>query len=217
MTELIARTAIYAGMHKAVLLAAAAAAAISLDARAEAFIGAAAGVSDWPGGVCSAAESCDHRDGTWLVRGGYMFAPYIGIEARYVDLGRARASLPFVANGTPMSLDTRYESKGAAIGAVAALPVSPAFAVVAVLGAARLESSLDTPDTTVPGSAGTGVVTQVGFRAEETKTNPYYGLGVDYRVYPNVTIGVDATRYRVQLGGTDNVDTFTASLTFHFR
>lgn len=204
-------------MRKVTIVAAAAAAAISFDVGAEAFIAAAGGASDWPGGVCSAAGSCDHRDSTWLVRGGYMFAPYIGIEARYVDLGRARASLPFVANGTPMSLDTRYESKGGAIGAVAALPVSPAFAFVAVAGAARLKSSIDTPDMTVPGSGGEGVVTQVGFHAEETKTNPYYGLGVDYRVYPNVSVGVEATRYRVQLGGTDHVDTFTASLTFHFR
>jgi outer membrane autotransporter protein len=57
----------------------------------------------------------------------------------------------------------------------------------------------------------------VGFHAEEKKTHAYYGVGVDYRFAPNLSVGAEATRYRIGLGGTDDVDAFTASLTYHFR
>jgi hypothetical protein len=205
-------------MRKMLFAAASAVAVLSLDVHAQAFIGAAGGVSDWPNDVCSAASSsCDHRGGTWLVRGGYMFMPYIGIEARYVDLGRTTSSIPSAINGVVTSTDTHFESKGGAIGAVAALPVSPEFAFVAVAGFARLKTSFDTPETSTTGTVGEGTVTTPGFHSEDTNTNPYFGVGVDYLVARNLTAGVEATRYRVKFGGTENVDTFTASLTYHFR
>jgi hypothetical protein len=202
-------------MRRKFFLAASIAALISAHARADFFVGAAGGISDWPNAIACppTAGSCDKRGGTWLVRGGYMFLPYLGIEARYVDLGRATFSVPSVTNGMPTGTDVRLDSKGGAIGAVAALPVSDAFAFVAVAGATRLKTTLEIPETTTPLSEGVAVV--AGFHSEATKTNPYFGLGVDYRVAPNTSVGVEATRYR--LGGSDNVDTLTASLTFHFR
>jgi outer membrane autotransporter protein len=205
-------------MHRMLFLAACGATLLSLHARAEFFVGAAGGVSDWPNAVCSeAASSCDHRGTTWLVRGGYMFLPYLGLEARYVDLGRTSASFSSVTNGAATSTDSHFTSKGAAIGAVAAVPISEGFAFVAVAGAARLKTRFEVPGTESPALDGSGIVTTPAFHADDTKTNPYYGLGVDYRVAPNMSVGVEATRYRVQFGGKDNVDTFTASLTFHFR
>jgi hypothetical protein len=193
--------------------------ALSTSARAEFFVGGAGGISDWPDAACSqAASSCDHRSGTWLVRSGYIFLPYMGLEARYMDLGRATSSVPGTTiNSTPTSTDLRFESKGGAIGAIAALPLSPAFAFIAFAGAARLKTTSDVPDVTVSGASGEGTVTVPGFHAEETKSKPYFGVGVDYLVARNVSVGVEATRYRVQFGGTDNVDTLTASLTFRFR
>jgi opacity protein-like surface antigen len=206
-------------MHRMLCVAACGATFLSMNAHAEFFMGAAGGASDWPGAVCSeAASSCDHRGTTWLVRGGYMFLPYLGIEARYVDLGRATSTVTGILNGTtPFPMETRYDSKGAGVGAVAALPISEGFAFVAVAGVARLKTSFDEPGTESPALDPGFIITTPGVHADDTKTNPYYGLGVDYRVAPNVSVGLEAARYRVQFGGKDNVDTFTAGLTFHFR
>jgi len=92
-----------------VFAAACGALALSTSARAEFFVGGAGGISDWPDAACSqAASSCDHRSGTWLVRGGYMFLPYLGLEARYMDLGRATSSVQGTTiNSTPTWTDLR--------------------------------------------------------------------------------------------------------------
>ena len=142
--------------------------AVHADARAEGFIGAAAGSSEWPSAACATSDSCDRHDATWSVRGGYMFGPYVGLEARYVDLGRA-----------------------------------------------RMKTTLEIPDVTIAGDSSN--VTVLGARGSDTKTKPYYGVGLDYAFARDWSAGVEATRYRVSFGGTDDVDTLTASLTYRFR
>jgi len=199
-------------MRKMLLVAASAAAVFSLEAHAQGFIGVAGGVSNWSDDACGqAASSCDHRGGTWLIRGGYMFLPYIGIEARYVDLGRSSFTNTFTANGGPASQTSHFESKGGAIGVVGAWPIAADFALVGVAGASRLKTSFDVPGTV--STSDVAVITTPGFHADETKTKPYFGIGVDYLVARNLSAGVEATRYR----GTFDIDTLTASLTFHFR
>jgi len=191
------------------------AAVTAFNAHAEAFLGVAGGASQWPSATCPGAGSCDRRDGVWSVRAGYMFLPYVGIEARYVDLGKAKSSVTSTTSEGDFSADTTFKATGAGVGVVFAAPLMENFALTGVVGAARMKTSLDTPDVSFPAAEGT--VTQIGFHADQTKTNPYYGVGVDYRFAPNLSVGVEATRYRVTLGGSDDVDAFTASLTYHFR
>jgi len=77
-----------------VFAAACGALALSTSARAEFFVGGAGGISDWPDAACSqAASSCDHRSGTWLVRGGYMFLPtWASRLATWISAAPRRAS-----------------------------------------------------------------------------------------------------------------------------
>jgi hypothetical protein len=199
-------------MKKAILSLALGTAALSCDARAEAFVGAAAGMSDWPSDVCSGAASCDRHDTAWTLRAGYMFMPYVGVEARYVDLGRARNSRDVFGLGM---IDARFAARGAGVGLVLAAPLNDALRITGVVGAARMESTSETFDA-ILSEGETGIVVP-GMRTSETKTNPYYGVGVDYALRRDLSVGLEATRYRVRFGGNADIDAITANVTYHFR
>ena len=191
-----------------------AALATTLDARADGFVGIGGGASEWPDSSCPVFSECDHRSNAWMMRAGAMIRPWIGIEARYVDLGRASSVSRFIG-GTPLDIGTRLESRGAGVGAVFAVPVADDFHLTGTAGVARIRTrgELSTPGfTAVAGSIPDFVTT-----ASDTKTKPYYGVGVDYRLSPAFSVGVEATRYRVSFGGTDDIDTLLARLTYRFR
>ena len=201
-------------MKTAVATLAATAALLSLDGHAGVFATIGGGASDWPD-CGSGAVSCDHKDGTWFGRVGFgiPLVPFLGVEARYVDLGRNKSSLPF-AN---VPIDTTVESKGAGVGAVLQVPIPLDLALNAVAGFARMKGSVTQHDAIIGTTTEGGVVTSVGFSGSRTKTNPYYGIGIDYRLNnSNFSVGAEATRYRVDFGSKDNVDTYTLSFTYRF-
>src|SRR3954469_21389479 len=166
-------------------------ACLSLHARSEGVVGLAAGEGQWPSDACSG--SCDRRDTVWSARAGWMFSPYIGLEARYVDLGRARSSQTF----TDVTINSSIAARGAGVGALLALPIAHGLRLTAAGGVTRMKTSFDRPDADVASNPGEGILTVAGFHSDVTRTRPYYGVGVDYDVAPNVSAGVEAARYRV--------------------
>jgi len=191
---------------------AAVAALTSLQANAgEGFVGAGGGRADWPDDVCTNASACDRHAAGWYAKGGYMFLPWIGIEGRYVDLGRAKSEFA----QPNITFESRYELRGPGVGAIMALPVGPDLSVNAVAGVMRQRLSIEQPDVTIQANGEGGVITAVGFRGSTTKTRPYYGVGVDMRIATNLSVGLDLTRYRLD-GGAD-IDTLTGGVTYRFR
>jgi OmpA-OmpF porin, OOP family len=77
--------------------------------------------SDAPAGT-----SIDDTDTGFKVGGGYMFHKNVGVEAAYVDLGKATATLG--------SQSAEGKASGEVIAAVLSLPVGDRFAVLARLG-----------------------------------------------------------------------------------
>jgi hypothetical protein len=191
----------------ALLLCAAVAAPAA--ARAQAFITASAGRSDWDLG-CAAALSCKVRDTSGTIRAGYQFSPYLGIEARYFDLGEA--SVSFVSGValpamTPLVTDARISAKGAGVNLVATLPVAERFSVSGIAGVARTSSRIRNS-------------LQLGFSTEESTraTKPYYGVNVAYAISAALALSLEADRYRIGFrDSTTSVDMFGVGLTYRFR
>lgn len=192
-------------MKSAIACLAVAAAALSLDARCEGSVGVGAGASQWPS-FCPTTFGCDRHDTAWSARAGWMFSPYIGIEARYIDLGRARTG------SKPGAV--RLGSKGAGLGLALAWPFADRLSLTGVAGVARMKSNLDAPAVT---TADGGVIVLEGFHASATKTEPYYGLGLEYALTRDFSAGIEASRYRVGFEGSDDVDAVMASITYRFR
>jgi OOP family OmpA-OmpF porin len=115
--------------------------------------------------------SGDDAAGTWSIGGGYMFNPFLGIEAGY----RAFEELEF---GSPVSL--RADAAGVYVGPVFETYVER-FHLNARAGGFAWKS-----DVTIGG------ITQ-----KDDGFDAYVGLGVSYAMTPKAFFGLSFTRYRV--------------------
>jgi hypothetical protein len=97
--------------HLAGILAVAAA---PLGAHADSFIGASAGSAHWP----------HDNDSAWAIHAGTSVLPFVSVEARFVDLGKAGG----------------VEAQAAGAGARVALPIAPLFALTGLAGVSRVRA-----------------------------------------------------------------------------
>jgi hypothetical protein len=199
-----------------------AALAASTPAQAELFAGASALRSEWPTSSCGPG-SCDRHGSGWAVRAGYMFLPWLGLEARAFDLGESRNPLD-LSNGGGVStgpgdlgLSSHDSSaKGSGLGAALAFPLAEGFYLTGVAGMARTRTQ-GYSFTTISGSTGT-VTSASAFRASDWE--PYYGVGVEYFFTRQIAVTLDAQRYQLpgkELGAPKHLDTLGVGVTFRFR
>lgn len=200
-------------MNKALSLLGAAAASLALDAHSEGFAGIAAGTARWSSDFCVPSGPCDRSDTAWSARAGYMFSPYVGIEARYVDLGRVTSTY----TAAIPNQEQRFDANGAGVGAALAFPFADRFRLTGAVGVARTRTRYKIPDMTMPATGGeSGIVIVNGLSHTETKAKPYYAVGLDYAFAPNFSVGVEAARYRAGVAGTADVDTLMGGITYRF-
>lgn len=188
---------------------------MTAPASAEPFVGASISRSEWPANTCGMGGACDRRGTAWSVRGGYMFLPWLGIEARYFDLGKSRydAGGQIVGVGDAPSRQVESDAHGAGVGVVIAWPLSERFAVSGVAGIARTTAMRALFTTTVTDQA--VVVSRQFLSGRQDKT--YYALGVEYALTTQLSLSLEAGRFRLPGGGRDHVDTVGAGLTYRFR
>ena len=187
-------------------------------ASAEAFVAAAGLGSQWPSNTCS-YEGCDRRGTGWMARAGWMFAPWIGVEARAFDLGKSRngtpevtiADLPAFAFGGDQS-----DANGAGIGVVGAWPVTNEVTLTATAGIARTRATVWRTETTSSGVQGSGVVTSSQY-LEGRGNEAYYALGMDYYLMPAIALSVDVQRTHLPVSGMDPVDSVSLGVTVRWR
>ena len=199
----------------------AAALVAAFGAHAESFVGANLGSANYPSDVCSRSGSCDKNDSAWSVRAGYAL-PFVSIEARYFNLGHARAQQDggtvSIGTGAPTAVSIPYEFKASGLGAgvQAAVPIAPFFAVTGLAGIARVRGEQARQSVTVNG-ADVSVV-DVGFSRSTTTTQPYYGIGLRFTFAPGLDASLDAQRYRVDFGGAGkpDVDFYGVGLTYRY-
>ncbi len=169
-------------------------------AMAEGYVGGAVGRSDWKVD-CSGTTTCDKRDTGFKVYGGYMFLPYVGVEAAYVDFGKAHATFvdPVLGN-----VSGELKGSGFAAYAVGAFPIQD-FVLYGKLGFATLKSKLNATSSTQ------------GTANESTNNSDFaYGLGAGYNIGKNFGVRAEWERYRVKFLDEKN-DVDLISIGAHYR
>ena len=198
-------------MHKHIVLAwlvaavplAGSQAALAADPQSGFYGGLGAGLNYTnldSGGIVGAK---DERDTAWKLFGGYQFNRYLGVEAGYVDLGKA--SVGGTAGGNPAAAS--FDSQVWQAAAVGSLPLSQQFAATAKLGVARA-------DTDITGSIGAAPIATT-----DRNTAPTYGLGLRYDVNKNVGVRAEWERFRLgggSVAGKSDADLFSVNALYRF-
>ena len=132
--------------------------------------------------------SCDEKDRTWKVFGGYRFHPNVAVEAGYADLGKFKAGIG--------GLTVKAKVKAFELLAVPIYPFGNGFSVYGKLGLARWD---------IDASGG-------GLSANDDGTDFTFGVGAQYDFTPNLGARVEWQRY------TDiDINTIGVSLVYMFR
>jgi OOP family OmpA-OmpF porin len=165
---------------KALLAAAAVAAALAFASRASAqaswknmYLGGSGGQSEFQDG-CRGVGDCDDEDTAWRIFAGYQFNRYLAAELGYHELGETSTSAG------------KNEGKAWELVAVASFPFTDKFSVYAKLGGywGQLE----------------------GPRDDENNTDVTYGVGLRYDFTRNWGVRGEWQRYS-NIGGGNLIET----------
>lgn len=116
----------------------------------------------------------DDEDTAFSAFGGYQFNRYFGLEAGYADLGELE----------PAGAGAALEASSAYLTAVGTLPFTEKFSGYAKAGLQRWDL-----DTAIPGLTGT---------ADDTGTDPVYGVGLQYRFTDAVALRGEYSRFEIE-------------------
>lgn len=165
-------------------------------AQAQGYVGASIGQSELKES-CDAGVTCDFKDTGYKLFGGYMFSPNFGVEAAWVDLGKATLSVP--------GLSAELKSSGFGLWGTAVLPID-SFSLFAKAGFAYLDTKL------------TGTVTGLGSGSEsESNANFAFGVGAAYDITKNLAVRVEYERFRIEFQSEkSDVDLLSAGVLFRF-
>jgi OOP family OmpA-OmpF porin len=164
-----------------IALAATAACLLSTGAMAQVYVSGATGIGriDMD---CAGTTSCSDSDLAVKLTAGYTFFDGLSAELGYVNFGRADAAAEGItakARATAFTLGLAYQ-----------LPLNDSWGLGFRLGAANVKSSLS---GTVDGLGGASI--------SDTKTAPYYGLGVNFAVTKKVKFEAAADFSRAEIEG----------------
>ena len=144
------------------------------------------------------------------VRAAYHINEYFAVEAGYHDYGEAEDSF----------VDSFDDNIGVTIGTTAltlglkgSLPFDNGFALSARAGVASWEWDLAVRDSAFPGEV---------FKSDDDGTDLYYGVGAEYTINSQVSLGVEytVTDMDVRSGVADidhEVNNFSLSLNYSFN
>ena len=156
---------------------------------------------------CTGTTSCDDKDSSWKIFGGYQFNKNLALEFGYADLGEATASVsvpPFTVNGA-------LEATVWDLVAVGSLPIADRFSIFGNLGLYRADTDLN---ATVPG---------LGSASEsDSNTDLTFGVGARYDFTRNLGVRLEWQRYQ-DVGGEfagvtleSDVDVMSVALIWKF-
>ncbi|HJU40380.1 MAG TPA: outer membrane beta-barrel protein [Tahibacter sp.] len=141
----------------------------------------------------TSVEMTDDSDTAYKIFGGYRFLPWLGVELAWNDLGEARShyvlhSLVPLTNADAI-LDGRYQVKGASLSVFGELAFTETFSGIARVGV--FDAKIDYEETGVQANGDPWY-----FKApDDNSTKTTIGLGVNWRITPNVDLRLDYDRY----------------------
>ncbi len=149
----------------------------------------------------SCPGQCDKTDIGGKIFGGYMFTPFIGLEAAYGSYGKAKLNANVAGTNVLGELDTQ----GFSAFVVGQYPVD-AFRIFGKLGFARLSNDVT---ITVPG---------VGAADNSDKSTEFaWGLGATYMFTPNLGVRGEWESLRYQFeGNKDRLSVFSLGIQYNF-
>lgn len=171
------------------------------------YFGAGIGQS-YVSGYCSdtagaVVTSCDDKDTSFKVFGGYRFTRNVAVEAAYVDLGKYRATGSFL--GAPFDVNSKLT--GVTLQGVGIVPFGNEFSLMGRVGAIFWDLKTSATVGGFPGSTSdNGVDLALGVGAQY-KFTPRFGVRGDLDYYPN--LGNNDT-------GEDNVTAVSIGVVFLF-
>ena len=133
--------------------------------------------------------SYDDEDTAFSVFGGYQFNKYFGLEAGYVDFGKIESDTV----GPDLEGDSAY------LTAVGTLPITDKFSAYAKAGFHRW--NLNDPLPLVTG------------KADDSGTDPTYGVGAQYRFNDKVALRGEYSRFET---GDADVDLAQVQVRYDF-
>ncbi len=145
----------------------------------------------------SSGVSCDDKDTGVKLFGGYQFNPNGAIEIGYVDLGKAKTSIP--------GQSVEGKSHGVDLSFVGALPVNDQFAVLGRVGLFFWKA-----DRSASGSSDSA-----------SGNDLTYGLGVKYDFSRNVSVRFEWQQFKdvgdTNTTGTSDMELLYASMVFRIK
>jgi OOP family OmpA-OmpF porin len=161
------------------------------------------------GGLTTNSIEDRERDHGFKIFGGYQFTRNFGLEGGYFDLGE----FGYTARTTaPGSLTGDIRVKGLNLDLVGTLPLTQRFSVLGRVGvtSSRTEGSFS--------ATGAARVPYASSNTSQRSTNAKYGVGVAYNFTENLSMRVEAERYRIKdsVGNKGDVDMFSVGLVYRF-
>jgi outer membrane autotransporter protein len=162
-------------------------------------------------GFSGASTTSSDTDTAYRAYAGYLFLPYLGVEAAYVDLGSFRFRTDVDPTG---SLSGKPGIKGGELSLVGRLPIGERFAVY---GRAGVFSARTTTRYTASGSV---ELIDGAERQRKKTTKPAYALGASYDFTHNFGARAEVARYTKLgddlTGGQTDANLVSIGLTYTF-
>ena len=136
----------------------------------------------------------DSDDTAYKLFLGFGFSDYVRLEAGYVDLGSLQETLDFGVIGIER---VGFGADGPTLGLELGLPLGQSFSITARGGVMFWEAQ-----------AGVG-----GFGFRDKGEDPFYGIGLRYRMSPHVSLLGGAERYELE---DLEVDVISLGVSFYF-
>jgi OmpA-OmpF porin, OOP family len=191
----------------AILAAAAAAACPAWSQDTGAYLGASIGQVEHKEGCEGVSISCDQKDSSWRVFGGYQFNRHLAVELGYADLGESNAS------GTQLGVNVSATAEVTAwdVSAVGSFPLLDKLFAYGRAGIYLAETEVSATGTLAGFSRSQS--------ESESNTGLVLGLGLKYEFLRNFAVRAEWQRY-FEVGGGEvgesDVDVLSLGVLYRF-
>lgn len=173
--------------------------AVSLSAVAQGYVGLSLGQSRTDIS-CVGSITCDKNGTAYKIFGGYMFSPYLGLEASWYERGNSKQTLVDPGLG---AASLKWSGQSYGLFGIAAAPFDRG-AIFAKIGGLRSDLKREISGTSTTSSS-------------NSRTDFAWGLGASYKYSSDASARIEIERIRAEFGGTKlDVDLVTLGFLFRF-